>query len=174
VSISRLANGLDRLVGWLISFCRVSVIVITTWVTAVLIFSVCARVIFNNSIAWVDETSSLLLVWLMLAVAPLGFRENFHISVDVLGEISPSWGRAATTVISNLAAIIFFSIVGYFGVVSTIKEAETPLFSLPIAFSWVSWVLPASSAIIVLVCISNLLNMVNDDNNQTQSPRSGI
>ncbi len=169
-----ITNGLDRLVGWLTRFCRISVIIITTWVTVALIFSVCARVIFNNSIAWVDETSSLLLVWLMLAVAPLGFRNNFHISVDVLGEIFPTWGRVATAVIANLAAIIFFSIVTYFGIAATIKEISTPLYSLPIARSWMTWVLPVSSIIIVLVCISNLLNLVNEHDDQTQFRRSGI
>jgi TRAP-type C4-dicarboxylate transport system permease small subunit len=108
----------------------------------------------------VDETSSLLLVWLMLAVMPLGFHENFHIAVSILPENATPRVRLARGLAIQIATILFFSLTLVYGVAATVIDVQVPLYSLPIARSWMTWVLPASSAVVILVAINNILSLL--------------
>jgi TRAP-type C4-dicarboxylate transport system permease small subunit len=65
--------------------------------------------------------------------------------------------RRVLIVLINLCTIVFFAIAGWYGVLTAIAEADTPLFSVPIMRGWVTWVLPASSAIVILVCTNHIL-----------------
>jgi TRAP-type C4-dicarboxylate transport system permease small subunit len=153
-------QGLTRLVAALMRGCRFLIVAIMLWLTLVLIVSVLMRVVLNVSLTWVDETSSLLLVWLMLAVAPLGFHENFHIAVGLFSENAAPRARMILGLAVNLAVILFFAITLVFGIASTIMDAQMPLYSLHVARSWMTWVLPASSAVIILVCLDNILGLL--------------
>lgn len=153
-------NALDRLVALLMQGCRRLAITLTIWLTIILVVNVFTRYVLNSSLTWVDETSSLLLVWLMWAIAPLGFHENFHISVGVLAEHASRPYRVAIGLFINFATMIFFSITFYYGILSTIAEFNVPLYSIPISRGWMTWVLPASSIVILLVCINNSLAII--------------
>jgi TRAP-type C4-dicarboxylate transport system permease small subunit len=155
-----LTNKLDRLVEWLMRICRYSIVAITGWLTLILIVSVFARFTLNYSLAWVDETSSLLLVWLMLAVAPLGFHENFHISLGILGASMPRKVQVVIGATINVATIAFFSITAYFGTISTIHDFSNQLFSIPIARGWATWILPVSSVLVLVVCLRNIVILI--------------
>ena len=152
--------------------CGFLTVAIMLWLTLVLVVSVLLRVFLDVSLTWVDETSSLLLVWLMLAVAPLGFHENFHgRRRRACGKILSPRMRRGLGLVVNLGGILFFSIILVFGIASTIIDAQVPLYSLPIARSWMTWVLPASSAVIILVCLNNIFGLPNAG---TKAPESGV
>jgi TRAP-type C4-dicarboxylate transport system permease small subunit len=157
-----LTDWLDRLVKRLMLICRYSIVAIIGWLTLILVVSVFARFVFNYSLAWVDESSSLLLVWLMLAVAPLGFHENFHISLHILSEASPQRMKVLIGTAVNLATIAFFSITAYFGTVSTISDFSAQLFSIPVARGWATWILPVSSVVVMVVCLRNIVVLIKD------------
>jgi TRAP-type C4-dicarboxylate transport system permease small subunit len=161
--MAAIRRGLDGLVALLMRGCRFLTVAIMLWLTLVLVTSVLLRVFLDISLTWVDETSSLLLVWLMLAVAPLGFHENFHIAVEVLAENTSPRTRRALGLLINLGGVLFFSITLVFGIASTVIDAQVPLYSLPIARSWMTWMLPASSAAIILVCINNIFGLPGPD-----------
>jgi TRAP-type C4-dicarboxylate transport system permease small subunit len=160
-------HGLDRLVEATMRGCRYLAIALAGWLTIILVANVLTRYVLSFSFAWVDETSSLLLVWLMWTIAPLGFHENFHIAVGVLAEYAPRPLRMAIGILINLGTAAFFSITLYFGVLSTISEFQIPLYSIPIARGWMTWVLPASSAVILLVCANNILAILRRGDIQT-------
>jgi C4-dicarboxylate transporter, DctQ subunit len=154
--------------------CRYSIIAIIGWLTLILVVSVFARFVFNYSLAWVDESSSLLLVWLMLAVAPLGFHENFHISLHIVSEALPQSVKAAIGTVINLATIAFFSITAYFGTVSTISDFSAQLFSIPVARGWATWILPVSSVVVMAVCLRNIVILIKDAASASAHPKEPI
>ncbi len=158
--MTRIERGLDRLVARLIRGCEILTTVIGIWLAVILVVGVFLRYVVNYSLSWVDESSSLLLVWLMLAVAPIGFHQGFHISMGLLADMSPRPIRVGIGLLINLGTILFFSFAGYFGVLSTIIEFGSQLYSIPIMRGWVTWILPLSSAVILLVCINNLVVIV--------------
>lgn len=159
-SWTRFAEGLDRLVGHLMRPCEILTIAVGIWLAVVLFVNVFCRFVLNFSLTWVDESSEALLAWLMLAVAPIGFHQNFHINMGVLVESAPRPIRFTVAILINLGVAWFFIIAGYFGVLSTIAEFHRPLFSVPITRGYVTWILPASSALVLLVCFNNLVKVL--------------
>ena len=150
-------GGLDRLVRRLIRGCEFLAMAIGIWLMVILVINVFTRYVLNFTLFWVDESSELLLVWLMLAVAPIGFHENFHITMSFLGDVAPRPVRFVLALFTNLGTVLFFVIAGYYGILSTINEFGSSLFSIPIMRGWVTWILPVSSAVILLVCLNNIL-----------------
>ena len=150
-------GGLDRLVRRLIRGCELLTMAIGIWLMVILVINVFTRYVLNYTLFWVDESSELLLVWLMLAVAPIGFHENFHISMSFLADVAPRPFRLGLALFTNLGTVLFFVIAGYYGILSTITEFGSSLFSIPIMRGWVTWILPVSSVVILLVCLNNIL-----------------
>ena len=146
-------RGLDRLVGRLMKLCEYMTIVIGIWLMCALVAAVFFRYVLNSSLTWVDESSSLLLVWLMLSVAPLGFHENFHIRVNAIVDSVPRPLRLVLGLFINACTALLFGIAGYYGVLNTIVELDAELFSIPLMRGWVTWYLPALSAVILLTTL---------------------
>jgi TRAP-type C4-dicarboxylate transport system permease small subunit len=153
-------RALDRLVERLIRGCEIVVIAIGIWLMTALIASVFFRYVLNSSLTWADESSSFLLVWLMLAVAPIGFHQNFHIAVSFLVDRAPRPLRVFLGLFVNSCTALLFGIAGYYGIDQTIIELGTELASMPISRAWFTWVLPAGSAIVLLVCLNNMLKIL--------------
>ncbi len=158
-SVTGFERGLDRLVGRLIRGCEVVVIAIGIWLMVTLIAGVFFRFVVNSPIIWVPESSSFLLVWLMLAIAPIGFHENFHISVTVLMDRVPRLARMVLGLFINSCIVLLFGIAGYYGIFNTIIEVGSELSSIPIARAWFTWVLPVGSVVVLLVCLNNVLKI---------------
>lgn len=151
---------LDRLVGRLIRGCEIIVMAIGIWLMVILIASVFFRYVLNSPIVWVPESSAFLIVWLMLAVAPIGFHQNFHISVVIVVEKAPRPLRVVLGLFINLCTVLLFSVAGYYGIFNTIIEVGSELSSIPLARAWFTWVMPAGSAVVLLVCFNNMLKIL--------------
>jgi C4-dicarboxylate transporter, DctQ subunit len=150
-----------RLVAKVLSAARLLTITLMLWIALVLVISVVLRFALNVSVTWVGESCSLLLVWLMLAVAPLGFHEHFHIAIDIVANYVSPRVRLWFALFVNVCTAAFFSITCYFGILSTIFEFQVRLVSLPIPRGWFTIMLPVSSAAVLLVCLDNTLKLVS-------------
>jgi TRAP-type C4-dicarboxylate transport system permease small subunit len=93
-------------------------------------------------------------------VAPLGFHEHFHIAVGVLADNARPRAKLALGLGLNAATILFFAIVLVSGIGATMVDAQIPLYSLPLARSWMTWVLPASAAAVIWICLDNALALI--------------
>jgi TRAP-type C4-dicarboxylate transport system permease small subunit len=148
-----------RIVAIVLRACRLLTIALMLWLASILVISVSLRLLWNLSITWVGESCSLLLVWLMLAVAPLGFHEHFHIAIDLVANRVSHRVYLSLAILANLCTAVFFGITYYFGILSTISEFQVRLVSLPIVRGWFTALLPLSSAAVLLVCLDNVLTL---------------
>lgn len=57
--------------------------------TAIITFQVVARYVFNDSPAWSERLSLVLLAYLVFFGAAVGVREKFHIRIEVLRNAVP-------------------------------------------------------------------------------------
>ena len=153
-------RALDKLVERMIRGCEIIIVSIGIWLMVTMIASVFFRYVLNNSLTWADESSSFLLVWLMLAVAPIGFHQNFHIAVSLVVDRAPRLVRVFLGLFINSCTALFFGIAGYYGIDQTIIEMGTELASMPISRAWFTWVLPAGSVAVLLVCLNNMLRIL--------------
>lgn len=151
---------LDRSVERLIRACEIITIVVGIWLMIAMIAGVFFRYVLNNSLTWVDESSGLLLVWLMLAIAPIGFHQHFHIAVTLVVDKAPRLLRIALGIFINASTATLFGIAGYYGIFNTIIEMGSELSSMPFARAWFTWVLPVGSLAILLVCLNNVVRIL--------------
>ena len=160
LSVTPFERGLDWFVGRLIRGCEIVVIAIGIWLMVSLIAGVFFRYVLNSPIHWVPESSALLLVWLMLAVAPIGFHQNFHISVSVLIDRLPRRGRIVLGLFINACTVLLFGIAGFYGIINLAIEVGSELSSIPVSRAWFTWVLPVGSAVVLLVCFNNVAKIL--------------
>jgi TRAP-type C4-dicarboxylate transport system permease small subunit len=153
-------RALDKLVERMIRGCEIIIVSIGIWLMVAMIASVFFRYVLNSSLTWADESSSFLLVWLMLAVAPIGFHENFHVAVSLVVDRVPRLVRVFLGLFINSCTALLFGIAGYYGIDQTIIEMGTELASMPISRAWFTWALPAGSVAVLLVCLNNMLRIL--------------
>jgi len=153
-------RALDRSVERLVRACELITICVGAWLAIALIAGVFFRYVLNNSLIWVDESSGMLIVWLMLAVAPIGFHQNFHISVTLVIEAVPRPMRILLGIGVNACTALLFGIAGYYGIFNTIIETGSQLASMPFSRAWFTWVLPVGSAAVLLVCLNNVVKIL--------------
>jgi TRAP-type C4-dicarboxylate transport system permease small subunit len=162
--VTAFERGLDWIVERVVKVCEYLAIAIGGWVAVSLVVGVFFRYVLNSSLIWVDEIGSLLLVWMMLAVSPIGFHRYIHISVEVVVERLPRRGRVVLGVFMNLCSILLFGIIGYYGVFLAIDEFGTDLASMFIKRGWFTSFMPIASAAVLLVCINNILKILREGN----------
>ena len=157
--MTKFDRTLERLVDRMIRGCEIIAIAIGVWLMVAMIASVFFRYVLNSSLTWADESSSLLLVWLMLVVAPIGFHQNFHIAVSLVVERVPRPVRFFLGLFINSCTALLFGIAGYYGIDQTIIEMGTELASMPLSRAWFTWALPAGSVAVLLVCLNNIMKI---------------
>ena len=150
-SVTGFERGLDALVLRIVRICELIAIFVGGWLTLTLVLGVFFRYVLNSSIGWLSEVSPLMLVVLMLAVAPIGFHENIHISVEVL---------VAKVARPLRVALVLFGVAGWYGAKVVGFDMGRELDSLPIVRAWFTVAMPVASAAVWLVCINNMLKIL--------------
>lgn len=164
---------LELIVKWIIKVCEFLTIIIGGWLAFILVVAVFFRYVLNRSLTWSAESSTFLLVWLVLAVAPLGFHEGIHISVEVLLNWLPRWLRSVLGIFINFSAFLLFAVTGYFGVFLSIDHFGSQLASIPIKQGWFTSFLPISCLFVLFVCIKNIVNILRMGDIPAQVPKEG-
>lgn len=86
---------LELLVEWLMALALV--------VMLVLVFgNVVLRYGFGSGIAWTEELSRLMFVWLIFLGAILALRRHAHLGVELVQARLPGWARRSCAVVSHL------------------------------------------------------------------------
>lgn len=155
-----LEKGLDLTARGIVRLCEWLTMAMGGWLAVTLVASVFFRFVLNSSLTWVDESSALLLVCLMLAVAPIGFHEYIHISVDVLVERLPRSMRLALGIFINACSFLLFSVTGYFGFFMVINDFHTEMASIPMVQGWFTMFLPVACVFVLFVCANNVVKIL--------------
>jgi TRAP-type C4-dicarboxylate transport system permease small subunit len=85
----------ERLVEWLMAL-ALAVMVVLIFANVVL------RYAFNSGIAWAEEMSRLMFVWLIFLGAILALRRHAHLGVELLQARLPRWARRSSAIVSHV------------------------------------------------------------------------
>jgi TRAP-type C4-dicarboxylate transport system permease small subunit len=147
----------------LVRACEVVTVAIAFFITASMIAGVFARFVLNRSLGWTEELSALLLGAMMFLIAGVGFHEGIHIGLTYLSERLPAGARRALDGAINVAAIVFFGVVGWYGYAVARSALSISLATLPWPRGAVLMAMPVACLIAVLVCLNNILHAVAGD-----------
>ena len=79
----------------------------------IMFYEVVMRYVFDSPTTWINEVSTIMVVWGVLLGLSLALRDNHHISVDILYVVLPPAVRKLIDYFANLMGIIFCLLFTY-------------------------------------------------------------
>jgi len=131
-------------------------------VIVIIVFSnVLSRYLLNASLAWSDEISRMMFIWLVFLGAIIAYVNNEHLGLDIFIKIFPKKTTQVFILIADI--VVFFSLTIVFkgGIDMTVDSFESGWVSsaVPIQYGYIYLVVPISAALMLIEC---LLKFIND------------
>ncbi len=101
-----------------LSICLVTMVAMTVIVFA----QVVGRYLFSYSFGWSEEIARFLVIWVTFGGSAYAFRKGAHIGVTAVVEALPKNLRFYVNIISRILTIIFFIVLGYYGLEHTLNQ----------------------------------------------------
>ncbi|MFT3717733.1 TRAP transporter small permease [Pseudorhodoferax sp.] len=159
-ALKALADGLTRLLEWVMVGCMV--------VMLVMVFgNVMLRLFLNTGIDLSEEVPRFAFVWLTFLGAIVGMRKRAHLGVDLVVQMLPTLGRRVCWGISQaiMAVCCGYIVYGTWLQHDIIAGNASPVAQW--SMLWVYGVSYLTGTVIGLICLSNLvrlfLGQVRDD-----------
>ena len=82
---------------------------------ALVFTNVVTRYGFGFSIAWAEEVSSFLMIWVTYLGAGLALRQGRHVAIELFQDMLPPSARHAVRILVGISILGFFGFLAYFG-----------------------------------------------------------
>lgn len=151
--VAAAASMVGRVNDLLLACCKWLIIAIVGVLAVILITAVFYRYALNNAIAWSEEGSKYLMVWLTFLGAPIALRHAAHINIDLMIKLFPPRGRQAFYFAINLIIIITMGILLWKGWEFAELGARQVASSFNFKMVWMYVAVPIGSALTCLVAI---------------------
>ena len=127
--------------------------------TVIISYQVIARYFFNDSPAWSERLSLVLMAYLVFFGAATGVHERFHIRIDAIRNAVPERLGKVFDVMANLAVILagLTMVIAGWQLTSTLWAFDIPALGLPRGVALLP--LPISGALICLFSGAQLLEL---------------
>lgn len=124
-----------------------------------LCLQVVTRYVFNSPLAWTEEVSRHLFVWMVFFGASGALADRGHVAVEILASSSPPRVRRALSIASNLIVLFFLGNVFYWGSLTVRRTWNLPTATLELPQGLVYAVFPITA---VLMTIRILIQVAED------------
>jgi TRAP-type transport system small permease protein len=128
-----------------------------------LLFTVMAGVIsraLNHPLAWTDEASGFLMVWLACLGWMLATRQSAHIRIRVFQDMLPRAPWRATEAAILLAVALLGAVVAWFSVHLIRSNADIESLALPISGAWLYVPLLPAGVVTVVQALADLRHVL--------------
>ncbi len=149
------------------SFCLLSMLLMVLIVS----LQVITRKFFNFVFFWSEEVTLLLLAWFAFMGIAIGCRENLHLSMDVLDNLSYKGFLKALDKLIEASTFVFgvYLIIYGWEFTSLMSESTLPATKLPNSVLYV--VMPLTG---VMVCAYSLLQLLGIDTKRHKNLGGGL
>lgn len=131
-------------------------------VVIVLLATVTAGVMsraLNHPLAWTDEASGFLMVWLACLGWMLATRQSAHIRIGVFQDMLPRGAWRGTEAAILLSVALLGAVVAWCGVDLVRRNADIEALALPISTAWLYVPLLPAGAVTLLQALGDLLTL---------------
>ena len=146
-------NIFDRFLDFISAVVRYVILVMTTCIFIVVLFTVFSRYLFNYVASWSEEVPRYLLVWIGFLGAAIAVRQNEHIGFDYIFNKLPPTGQKILALLLNLGIVIIGLIMLVYGIDFVRQFGGDWMESIPFTNIWFYISLPVSGALILLYII---------------------
>ncbi|MBP1934564.1 TRAP transporter small permease [Ammoniphilus resinae] len=110
----------------------------------------------NVSIVWTDELSRYTFIWTVYLGSVVAVKRKGHIALDFLIRIAPGGFQKAFYFIIQLALLILFSIMFYYGFLLTLSTWDVPTTSLEIPTGIIYAAVPVSCFLMFIYTVIDM------------------
>jgi TRAP-type C4-dicarboxylate transport system permease small subunit len=114
----------------------------------------------NHPLAWTDEASGFLMVWLACLGWMLATRHGAHIRIRVFQDMLPAVSWRATEVTILLAVAALGAVVAWFAVGLIQRNADIEALALPISTAWLYVPLLPAGLVTVAQALADLVQLL--------------
>ncbi len=90
----------------------------------VTVANVFTRYVITYPLAFTEEITVNLFVWLVMLGASIGFRQNAHLAMSFFYDLLPHSAKKVCFYIGNALSILFFILMTWLGTVQVLEELE--------------------------------------------------
>jgi TRAP-type C4-dicarboxylate transport system permease small subunit len=144
-----------RALEWLVTAIMGILVVDVVW-------QVFTRYVLRDPSAWTDELAKMLLIWVALLSAAVGFRRSSHLGVEVLVERLRGRIRTAAEIFIYLTIVVFAVLMMLYGgwrLVSTTLAMGQASPALGVQMGYVYCALPLSGVFVVIFSLENIFKL---------------
>jgi len=130
-------------------------------VIVLIVFSnVLSRYLFNASLAWSDEISRMMFIWLVFLGAIIAYVNNEHLGLDIFIKFFPKKTTQVFILVADIVVFISLTVVLKGGIDMTVDSFESGWISsaVPIQYGYIYLVVPISAALMLIECFLKFIN----------------
>lgn len=155
--LSLIPKGLGIINKWLVVLVKFAMAGNLAVMVCIVFYAVLSRNLINSSIAWAEESSRILFIWLVFSGAILGLYYEEHLGLNILTDRMKPRVQTIFEMISWTLVIVVnrAMIIGGHSIVNVVKTARTPALGLPSSIKY----LPVLVAgyIMILIALEHLI-----------------
>lgn len=152
--IKKINTTIHEILLWIVAFFIAAMSILV-------VYQVFCRYVLNNPPGWTEEISLFAMVWLAFLVAPIGYRRNLFVNLDViLAHVSPKIFTMLTfiyLIIETVIIVVFFK----YSLKYTVGGLASTATSIPFTMFYIYLCLPIGFALMLLVAIEKYLIYIN-------------
>lgn len=114
----------------------------------------------NHPLAWTDEASGFLMVWLACLGWMLATRHGAHIRIRVFQDMLPAASWRATEVTILLAVAALGAVIAWFAIGLIQRNADIESLALPISSAWLYVPLLPAGLVTVAQALADLVQLL--------------
>jgi TRAP-type C4-dicarboxylate transport system permease small subunit len=149
---------------WLIKALELAVILVTGFLVIDVVWGVFTRYVLGHQSPWTEELARMLLIWVSLLGASIGFIRRSHLGVDYfVGKLNQRWQTVGQLVVYLLVALFASLVLVYGGyrLVSSVLSNGQPSAALKIEWGYVYLAVPISGVFIFIFSIEMITEIIN-------------
>jgi TRAP-type C4-dicarboxylate transport system permease small subunit len=147
----------------LIKVLELAVILVTGILVVDVVWGVFTRYVLGHQSPWTEELARMLLIWVSLLGASIGFIRKSHLGVDYfVGKLNQKWQSIGQLVVYTLITLFAAVVLIYGGsrLVSSVLQNGQPSAALKIQWGYVYLAVPISGFFIVVFSIEMILEVI--------------
>jgi len=149
--IGSLSNTVTEIAKFVLGLCVAAIVLIT-------LAAVWWRYVMNAPIAWIEQVSNILFIWITFIGAAVLYRQKLHIGVDMF--ISMLRGRSQQIMfwVIEIANLAFIVVLFIYSVKLSIDVLPNTYGALDITPAWFYFSAPVSCAMMMLYFVEKIVD----------------
>lgn len=151
---------IDVIYGWILKASRALLCVLFTAMVCVVFFNVIGRYYLDTSLAWSEEVSRFMLVWVVFLGAVLAYEHDEHLGLDILVKKMPRKVAALVGMATDLLVAFAIWLIVYGGYRMAIDSWDWESTTVPIPLGYIYVIVPVCGGIMLFQTLLKMCSRI--------------